>query len=129
MDPEVFAALEALRNALARKAGRRLAFLQLLYADSSIDVVSLPAAPPLPEGQGAPAPPTQAGAGGLRRQVLATLEEHGRPLKMAGLARRLGRSTSGHFRTTIRQMVEDGELAELPGYYYWVPGREAPREG
>ena len=71
----------------------------------------------------------QTGAAGLRDEIRDKLEEAGRPLKAARLADLLGRSNSGHFRQTIRLMVEDGELVDLDGHFYALPGQgqTAPR--
>lgn len=115
MDPELRAAFDALRNALANRQGRRLAFLQLLYSDSTSDLVSVP----LP-------PPADRQAASLADQILSVLDASDRPLKAISIARRLDRANSGHFRETLSGLVAAGRVSEHPGFTYWVPGRTPP---
>ena len=97
MDPQIQAALEQLQAALARAGGRRLVHLRALFSDGLVIRLRLPAPRPPPGAASAQG----AGSGGLRRLVRDQLLQAGGPLKRATIARRLGRSNSGHFRTTI----------------------------
>lgn len=141
---DIEAALEILRNALSRSQGRRLAFLQLLYSDSTSDTVSVPEQPRGAEAtpDGSPPPVSRMSkddenslslsdrtAGrrdrqpALRVRILDVLADSDRPMKAATIARKLERSNSGSFRELLREMIHDEEVAEHPGHTYWVPGR------
>jgi hypothetical protein len=127
VDPHVAAALEQLRAALAATPGRSPRCLVAIYPDGSLVRVTVP-------GQGVcgqpvapvPAPPTtptaapRTPAGRLREGILAVLGREG-PLKAAGIARRLDRANSGHFREVLGGLVEDGLVVLCPGNCYGLP--------
>jgi hypothetical protein len=117
MDEDVRQALESLRAALANQRGRRVLLITLHYSDGAADVLAVPAPAPTPPDSQPAAP----GSSRLRQQILDTLGQATEPVKAGTIARRCGRSNSGHFREVLRGLIEDGEVVEHPGHTYWLP--------
>jgi hypothetical protein len=68
-------------------------------------------------------------AGSLRERIPELLRQEGRPLKAAVIARKLGRTSSGHFREVLLGLVEEGKVVRCPGATYGVPGTTGPSSG
>lgn len=125
MEPEVLAALEALRNAVARTRGRRLLFVNFLYEDGRSDLLSVP--PPTDESR-PPQEPARSVPTGRRATVLDVLARAERVLKGSAIARRAGLSYTSHFRELLGRMADDGEIQRVKGRGYWRVDSEPPDE-
>jgi len=104
--------LDVLRNALALARGRRLAFVQLLYSDSSSDLISLP-----PPADKDPTPCAKAPTSTTRTEqaILAVLSRAEKPLKASAIAgraraRNLDLNCGSHLRRVLAEMVRVGRI-------------------
>lgn len=65
---------------------------------------------PQRQGEGDPEDEEEAEEEGIKEDILDALEEAGRPLKAAAIARRIGRSNSGHFRGKLGELKREGRI-------------------
>jgi hypothetical protein len=129
MDPVLAALIEALKVALAQTE-RRALFVQVLYSDSTSQLIPLPSTVNIPEENTVPQGTDGRPLGGRRRAaVLSALENAEKPLKGTALAARAGVRYDSHFRELMGELIREEKVIHAPRGGYWLKGRPLPEQG
>lgn len=129
--------IQAVAAYLFRVKGTRCRLLRVKILARSPDgitteeTIKIPAClqlTPLGQPPGEPEDEAEDGEEGVKEDILDALEAAGRPLKASAIARRLGRSNSGHFRGKLGELKREGRIEVTDHGYRLIPPPPAEEE-